>query len=588
MVYTMTPAGFYARIGGTSSTYSDGDDAEERILRVVKTATSCATSSDNLMHAITDWPSEYHFSRNRQALIYPLNIQPHHAVLELGCGCGAITRFLGETGAMVVAVEGSFRRAEIAATRCADLSNVDIYADNILDFCIDKRFDFVIMVGVLEYSANYTAANIDGPNAFIRKARLHLTESGKLAIAIENALGLKYFNWCTEDHTCNHFTAINNGYPGTGVITFGKRELEQLVAAHGFAHTRFYFPYPDYKLPSIVVDERALGSDLINVAAMTAHCISRDYSGVEPRLFSEHQALDVLERNGLAADTANSFLLVASSNLETQNEAEPLAWSFAFGRRLANFCVTTTFDRQAGRDAIIVRKARTYSGHVDAVAVGDLIVLHSVGSTTYIRGKSFLSLLDRSAQSEACLDDFVDALQPWINWLLQHSNISDENRCAETILLPGSLIDAIPQNFIVDETGSLIFIDQEWSIDGLICLGWVLCRGIVNSLSGRLVGQELHRSSIGVVLTSALAKIGVSIGPEQFPAWSILENDLTICVTGRKIKPADESFQAFKWDAGFNTKRRIEDLIQSYERSIDLLRSCMAEAKKALSDPEDC
>jgi 16S rRNA A1518/A1519 N6-dimethyltransferase RsmA/KsgA/DIM1 with predicted DNA glycosylase/AP lyase activity len=60
----------------------------------------------SLRKKITDWPTEYHFSRQRHCLLRPLNIQAGEDVLELGCGCGAMTRYLGEIGAIVDSIEG--------------------------------------------------------------------------------------------------------------------------------------------------------------------------------------------------------------------------------------------------------------------------------------------------------------------------------------------------------------------------------------------------------------------------------------------------------------------------------------------------
>src|SRR5580658_7624147 len=85
--------------------YSDGVEVEGRLFDIVSRATDRSTFSSELITCITDWPSEYHLSRARHCLLRPLNIQPGSKVLELGCGCGAITRYLGEIGAEVVAVE---------------------------------------------------------------------------------------------------------------------------------------------------------------------------------------------------------------------------------------------------------------------------------------------------------------------------------------------------------------------------------------------------------------------------------------------------------------------------------------------------
>ena len=57
----------------------------------------------------------------------------------------------------------------------------------------------------------------------------YLKNTGKLLIAIENKLGMKYFAGAPEDHTDIPFFGIN-GYPGNhSVRTFSKTELQELV-----------------------------------------------------------------------------------------------------------------------------------------------------------------------------------------------------------------------------------------------------------------------------------------------------------------------------------------------------------------------
>lgn len=88
--------------------YTDGPDVEARLLRIVESASDITSSSRELEAAITDWSSRYHLDSRRANVLRALDhLSSTARVLELGAGCGALTRYLGERFAKVDAVEGS-------------------------------------------------------------------------------------------------------------------------------------------------------------------------------------------------------------------------------------------------------------------------------------------------------------------------------------------------------------------------------------------------------------------------------------------------------------------------------------------------
>jgi len=95
----------YFRPGAEAFGYSEGAEAEQRLLDIVEGLDDRSTFAPGYLENIVDWSTRYHFSRARHCLVRPLDIGPQDRVLELGCGTGAITRYLGETGAQVTAVE---------------------------------------------------------------------------------------------------------------------------------------------------------------------------------------------------------------------------------------------------------------------------------------------------------------------------------------------------------------------------------------------------------------------------------------------------------------------------------------------------
>ena len=179
--------------------YSDGDAIERRIESIIDSASDLSVFSDELGLYCTDWASTYHLSSTRANLLRPFELTRAQDVLEIGSGCGVLTRHMGECGANVLALEGSLRRSRIARARTRDLTNVTVLAETFSNFRINHKFDVITLVGVMEY-ANLFIGGESPEAAMLSRVVSMLKPRGIVIIAIENQLGLKYFAGAPEDH----------------------------------------------------------------------------------------------------------------------------------------------------------------------------------------------------------------------------------------------------------------------------------------------------------------------------------------------------------------------------------------------------
>jgi len=88
--------GIWSRQDYTGIAYSDGDEVEQRIASIINEASDLGVLSSELRQHCTDWPSLYHLSGTRANILRPFENDLHGDILEIGAGCGAITRYLGE------------------------------------------------------------------------------------------------------------------------------------------------------------------------------------------------------------------------------------------------------------------------------------------------------------------------------------------------------------------------------------------------------------------------------------------------------------------------------------------------------------
>lgn len=133
--------------------YSDGD-IEDKIINLI--AQKPDTDYEEVISRNFSWPVFYHLTRIRQNLLNWYPIDKNSDVLEIGCGMGAITELLCKKAKNVTAVELSKNRATATYLRCRNYDNLEIIVGNLNDIQFSKKYDYITLIGVLEYQNNFT------------------------------------------------------------------------------------------------------------------------------------------------------------------------------------------------------------------------------------------------------------------------------------------------------------------------------------------------------------------------------------------------------------------------------------------------
>src|SRR5262249_34742653 len=148
------------------------------------------------------------------------------------------------------ALDTSAKRAAILAHRHRAATNVRVLVGDLPSLGEQATYDYVVLVGVLEYAGSYARVAGDDPgyDPYVRmlsQARRMLADQGTLILAIENQLGIKYIAGYYEDHYGKPLVGIEDYLAHQGVRTFGRNELTRMLAEAGLSVGRWYYPFPD-------------------------------------------------------------------------------------------------------------------------------------------------------------------------------------------------------------------------------------------------------------------------------------------------------------------------------------------------------
>jgi GT2 family glycosyltransferase/2-polyprenyl-3-methyl-5-hydroxy-6-metoxy-1,4-benzoquinol methylase len=544
--------------------YNDGDTVEQRIATIISEATDLSVLSTELRKHCTDWPSLYHLTGTRANILRPFkDILPNANVLEIGAGCGAITRYLGESGANVLALEGSPRRAAIARSRTRDLQNVTVLCDKFEQFKPKYRFDVITLIGVLEY-ANLFTTDANPPLAMLRQVRSLLKPDGKLIIAIENQFGLKYFAGAPEDHLGQPMYGIEGRYRKDQPQTFGRKVLERLLIEAGFPKLQFMAPFPDYKMPVSIITEAGLEAEDFDAAALAWQSVRRDPQLPQLLAFSPELAWPGIFENALALDLANSFLIIASSDNAHLVPPGVLAYHYSTDRR-PEFCKETSFVKKCNDNTKVV--CRLLSSAVPPQNSA-LTLFRPEVESDYVLGTplscEFIQIVTHDGWR---FDDVANYFKRYLDILSRLTTFSGEQIAVASPdrdgHVRGRFIDAIPQNIVCMPNGTYQLIDTEWQGTADVPVGRLLFRSILWQLFGvTRFGQPaetMQSITRHHFIVEIFSRLGMDESIVDFSEFLRAESEFQEMVTGRS---AD---QFMEWWP--NTTLPIENLNLAVIRS---------------------
>ncbi len=497
--------------------YSDGA-VEDVLLDLVRN--NPESDYPHIIQNTRSWPIMYHLSHVRENICSWIPMKKSDHVLEIGSGCGAVTGCLARMAGHVTCIELSKKRSMINAVRHKSYDNIEIMVGNFEDIEPDltEKYDYITLIGVLEYAESYINSK-DPYRDILTRVRRHLKDDGMLIIAIENQLGLKYFAGCKEDHTGGFFDGIE-GYPNTvGIRTFTKNGLNGLLKESGY-FTRFYYPYPDYKLPhTIYSDEWLPKPGELNTNL-------RNFDADRVVTFNETRVFDTLIKDGKFEDFNNSFLIMATVEEIPDDKVLPVFAKYASERSIEYRTATVIGSDRTGRkrEAHKIAFNHEANAHIDAMyenyvaltkmceesglkpnecsrpdsgdnyAAVDIPEDNSTGSISlkYLDGitmESYLNELEAGREYERMLlliKQYEVVLSSVSTEVFKNSEgfrkVFGEDIEGEYYSAPVSDLDLIFSNIVFDrdkkENGQWHILDYEWTFDFPIPVRFILYRAL--------------------------------------------------------------------------------------------------------------
>ena len=495
----------------------------------------------------------------------------------------------------------------------------------------DDKYDLILVYDLYKYcmESNVTVADV------VRGLSSLLTKSGALFLAMENKLGLKYFAGCQEEQEGSYFAGIENYEGWSDIRPLSKHELISTLNAISDISYKFYYPYPDYKYPTMIFSDDCLPGD--GELNRNLRNIGKDRYIV----FDERKVFDSLINANLFPEFSNSFLVKITAGGSVVNDE--LIYTKYSTDRNPKYAIRTDRIRVAKDDAStdacngassnageaagsnspgneLIAKVALYDegkAHLQHMVdmcealsqrYGDKMVItgsHIDGDKLYndfAKGvpytDTFIRIL-RDGDKEALTDEirhFIDVINystdglntfrvtdEFKNVFGKYDNITSFGFTSAKV----NDVDMIFDNIIVADDGTWQLIDYEWTFDFPIPQGFIVYRALYFFYQRYNVNDVLPWAEVldminvntecEAIFNSMEAKLSEYITSGVKPLErEIIESDV-------KVVPFDDMRARFDfYDTGIECQKELKRVTDEYNASVIINKNIKGEleAKK--------
>ncbi len=449
----------------------------------------------------------------------------------------------------------------------------------------NKKFDYIVVSSAMKRIGDFVGKNKrdDAFKEFLTISSKILSEKGVILFPVENKFAIKNFSGATYEGGAAYDVIL--GKKKNGAI-YTKKEITRLIENSNYKYFRLYYPFPDYKLPSIVYSDEYLPNGNNSKLSYLIY-----FNPDDTIIFNEMSAIREIVKDGMLDYFANSYLIEISNSKENLSKVKFA--SFNNFRRPENKLITKMYDGYVEKTPIFdvgKKHIESVKENINILKKCNIDIIDKVENGKIISKYQTLPTLNETLGQLVSEEEFEivkKIIKKWYELLynsfmcmfceiteksptiFEKYDIIVDNKIKKKMhFLEKGLFDFIFENLFVEfdkeyNFKRIIAYDQEWKED-MVPIEFILYRALFNLYS--------HNSKISNYIP--INEFFVEYGIEEYVyIFENLENKIQDSLIDHKVADAyAKSYAALTNLEGLNSiieaeKEKYNRLLEATEKT---------------------